>query len=767
MKMKEKKDNQKAQISPALVAKAKAGDQNAFSELYQQTSTALYRSIRSMVHDDDTAWDIQQETYLKAFQSLNKLEHNEAFLPWLRRISVNVTATEMSKRLPTTFTDLGDEDEEYEPDQADLSIDSQPELALDQKETSRLVREILADLPEQQHLIVGMRYYEDLSVKEISDLLHLAPTTVKTQLARGRKHVEASVRALEKQGIKLYGLSPIAFLVALMRRAEPTELARQTAIQSTVTKAAAGAAGAAASNATVVTAYTAKQMLRGTIGKILIGALSVAVIGGGVWAGAKLLGRSQPAPYQPTETRESVRLAGSTENPYAASDESLSDWTEPTTQTEPTEPVSMSSGVCGDNLTWKLEKDSSGNEVLVLAGGGEMYDYGKDENRAPWYAHRDHIQYVQFPVEDITIGSYAFCDCTQLAYVYNYADVSVSAIGRGAFQGCSSLEYFYVPKGCTEIGADAFSGCTAMTYFIYDENLSAIGANALAQCSALESVLLPDGLTEAGASLFSGCTALREVWIMNEACTLGANLGDPSRVTIHGFADSTAERYARENGYSFEPIVVMDKNEMVELMKQTWAENEAYMLAHPDAEQSPLNCDVQINDATWVGSRYLVNVVRANNVTVPAEEMAQMLKQAGQSGELILNGVEYRYTASLDQAHEWAQWDGFGEENKYGWITKKTEATDEYNYVYGIYQEGDLFYFDAMIPTGESNSALDEFTELGWIWLDGDTKMGAISEGFTLREDFPYGIATSQRKFCELHLDENGEYQVDWLSAGR
>ena len=67
------KNRKKADISPELVAKAKAGDQAAFEELYRQTGAELYRSIRAMVHDEDTAWDIQQDTYLKAYQSLGKL----------------------------------------------------------------------------------------------------------------------------------------------------------------------------------------------------------------------------------------------------------------------------------------------------------------------------------------------------------------------------------------------------------------------------------------------------------------------------------------------------------------------------------------------------------------------------------------------------------------------------------------------------------------------------------------------------------------------
>ncbi len=222
--MKEKNENKtlRGNIDPALVAKAKAGDQSAVTELYEQTYTGLYRSIRSMVHDEDLAWDILQDTYLKAFQNLEKLDADGAFLSWLRRIAVNETARQMSKRLPTTFTELSsDEEDEAMPELPDLNPDVQPELALDRQETSRLVKEILAELPEQQQLVVGMRYYEDLSIKEIAELLHVTVGTVKAQLHFGRKKVETKVRALEQQGLKLYGLAPFPFLLALLRRMEP------------------------------------------------------------------------------------------------------------------------------------------------------------------------------------------------------------------------------------------------------------------------------------------------------------------------------------------------------------------------------------------------------------------------------------------------------------------------------------------------------------------------------------------------------------------
>ena len=304
--MKEKNENKasRAKIDPALVAQARTGDQSAFTALYEQTHTALYRSIRSMVHDEDLAWDILQDCYLKAFQGLDKLEADGAFLTWLRRIAVNETAHQMSKRLPVTFTELGDEEDDSQPELPDLNPDVQPELALDRQETSRLVREILAELPEQQQLIVGMRYYEDLSIKEIAELLHLTPGTIKTQLHFGRKKVETKVRALEKQGLKLYGLAPFPFLLALLRNLEPGEAAGRMVRDTVLAQTPAAATAAAGSTASVsaagaeavkLTAMTAGQALRHGLGaKLTAGALALCMIGGGVWAGGKALSRETP-----------------------------------------------------------------------------------------------------------------------------------------------------------------------------------------------------------------------------------------------------------------------------------------------------------------------------------------------------------------------------------------------------------------------------------------------------------------------------------------
>ena len=364
--MRPETNTEKQIISPALTARAKAGDQAAYTELYERTCPALYRTICSMTRDEDTAWDILQESYLRAFQSLNKLDANEAFVPWLRRIAVNETARRMARRTPVSFAELSGEEDDEMPEIPDLRPESQPELAIDQQETSRLVQEIMAELPEQQRIIVGMRYYEEFSVKEIAELLQLAPGTVKAHLYSGRKNVETRVRALERQGVKLYGLSPIAFLAALLRRMEPEAAAERAVMGNVLAHApAAGAAGAAK-----VTAMTAGQhMLHGLAAKLAAGVLCVGLIGGGLWAGSRALQRPEQTVGDPRPTEQK------TEQPTVVQTVSIDTAIEPTVTEPPeTEPEVTEPEVTeAPRLGWPVDSETEAEIRALFDDPNSLY----------------------------------------------------------------------------------------------------------------------------------------------------------------------------------------------------------------------------------------------------------------------------------------------------------------------------------------------------------------------------------------------------------
>ena len=293
------KEKQRIDIPPELVRRAQAGDQAAFSELYQRSGAAVYRTVFSMVRDEDTAWDVHQNSYLLAWKNLGKLEKPEAFLPWLRRIAVNETVKALQKEQPLRFTELTEEDgEELQLPETRPAYLPEPEL--DRQEAARLVREILDGLPQKQRLILGMYYYEALSVREIADTLGVSQGTVKTQLHLGRKKVEAQVRRLEGEGVKLYGLAPMAFLEALLRRQEPARPLQAGDLRRVLAKTAA-----TGGEPVPLTARPVGSGFFHTVpGRLCAGLLVAAVAAGGFlgWRALRSRGAAPAGDYRPTQT---------------------------------------------------------------------------------------------------------------------------------------------------------------------------------------------------------------------------------------------------------------------------------------------------------------------------------------------------------------------------------------------------------------------------------------------------------------------------------
>lgn len=210
-----------------LVARAKNGDDDAVSQLYSDCYGRIFYVIKSIVGDEETTMDLLQDTFLKAFKSINSLEDNQAFYAWLKRIAINTSKNWLIKSRPILFSDLQNptvnDEEDAEPVEnvfEDPKLENMPEKVVDKAEVSRLLNEILDSLPADQRLAICMFYYDDMSLKEIAEVMDVPLSTVKNRLAYGRKKVEQKVLDLEKRGTKIYGLAPITFLLFLFKGME-------------------------------------------------------------------------------------------------------------------------------------------------------------------------------------------------------------------------------------------------------------------------------------------------------------------------------------------------------------------------------------------------------------------------------------------------------------------------------------------------------------------------------------------------------------------
>ena len=207
-----------------LVQKARENDQEALAEIYKISSPAVYKTIRVLIKDEDTVYDILQDTYVKAFTRLDQLQNPDKLIPWLKMIANNLAKDWLKKSKPVFFTDIygGEELEDipFEESIEDVRSELNPEMAMDQQEAKRLVMEILDHLPEDQRVVIGMFYYEEMSVKDIAQTLEVSENTVKSRLSYGRKKIKEQVLDLEKRGTKLYSVAPFVFFLYLLGKAD-------------------------------------------------------------------------------------------------------------------------------------------------------------------------------------------------------------------------------------------------------------------------------------------------------------------------------------------------------------------------------------------------------------------------------------------------------------------------------------------------------------------------------------------------------------------
>lgn len=366
-----------------LVALAREGNQDALSALYEKTYNGVFYTIKSMIKDEDTVLDVLQDTYVKAFTHLDRFQGDTKFFPWVWQIGANTARDYLKKKKPMLFTDLSGGEEPDGPVEerfADFDAGNLPDEVLDRAETTRLVREIIDALPEDQRAVIGMYYYQEMPVKDIAAALGVSESAVKSRLLYGRRKIEAQVRDLEKKGTKLYGLAPIPFLLWLMgaQEAQAAQLPNGQILQNVLASAGqsgaagagtASAAGTGAASQGGAAAAVGTKAAAGGLGAVKLGLIAVAavaVIGAGVYGASRM---SQPA----AGTGESSNAITSVNQTPEASDLVLRVYDE---EEKELHPYALHAGQSGMAATLKLDLlPETTYYVKVWADKGDVISY--------------------------------------------------------------------------------------------------------------------------------------------------------------------------------------------------------------------------------------------------------------------------------------------------------------------------------------------------------------------------------------------------------
>ena len=205
-----------------LVIYAQKGNQQAITALYNLSYKPAYAVAFKMTGNEDDAFDVLQDAYIKAFNSLDQLTDPSGFIPWFNKITANKCRDFLrSKKNVIMFSDMeyDNGEDSFELEFEDESTAFQPEERADYSDTKRLVAEMLDNLPADQKMVLLMYYVQEMSIKEIAEALDISENTVKSRMSYGKKKMRAQAEDMEKKGYKLRvsAVAIIPFLIWLLR----------------------------------------------------------------------------------------------------------------------------------------------------------------------------------------------------------------------------------------------------------------------------------------------------------------------------------------------------------------------------------------------------------------------------------------------------------------------------------------------------------------------------------------------------------------------
>ncbi len=171
------------------------GDQDAFGEIVEIYKNSVYQLCFRMLGNRHEAEDVAQEAFLRAYVNIKTFNQDLKFSTWLFRIATNLCIDRLRKKKPDYYLDAEVAGTEgltmYSQIPSDHSL---PETELESLELQETVQKEILKLPEKYRSAIVLKYIEDLSLNEISEILNLPLGTVKTRIHRGREALRQQLR---------------------------------------------------------------------------------------------------------------------------------------------------------------------------------------------------------------------------------------------------------------------------------------------------------------------------------------------------------------------------------------------------------------------------------------------------------------------------------------------------------------------------------------------------------------------------------------------
>jgi RNA polymerase sigma-70 factor (ECF subfamily) len=177
-----------------LVKRCQAGETEAFDELVTRYRTRIFAMIYNMVHNEQDAWDLAQDSFVKAWKSIKRFRGRSSFYTWIYRIVMNVTIDWLRKKqVKGAGVEFDDAIQLREVNPASKTLpkaDPLPYERMERTEVRARIDNAIAQLSPEHRAVILMKETEGMQYHEIAEALGCSIGTVMSRLFYARKKLQ-------------------------------------------------------------------------------------------------------------------------------------------------------------------------------------------------------------------------------------------------------------------------------------------------------------------------------------------------------------------------------------------------------------------------------------------------------------------------------------------------------------------------------------------------------------------------------------------------
>jgi RNA polymerase sigma-70 factor, ECF subfamily len=181
-----------------LVRRCQAGQAEAFDELVVRYRTRIFGMIYNMVHNEQDAWDLAQDSFVKAWKSIKRFRGHSSFYTWIYRIVMNVTIDWLRKKqIKGGGAEFDDSIQLKEIDPAAKTVprpDALPYERMQRGEIRAQIDHAISQLTPEHRAVILMKEIEDMQYHEIAETLGCSIGTVMSRLFYARKKLQTLLK---------------------------------------------------------------------------------------------------------------------------------------------------------------------------------------------------------------------------------------------------------------------------------------------------------------------------------------------------------------------------------------------------------------------------------------------------------------------------------------------------------------------------------------------------------------------------------------------